>query len=233
MIRKSACLSLTVLSCLTLVMCSAGCRRHRSVDLTDGAAVRVINAVSGSDDLTLSVNNHDAWRGSRYRSASGYKATEPGTYSISMATNATQAGMTSNVSLTLEKGAVYTVIAIDPRHDGDPMRTLIWKEDRDTPVPSDRARVLFVHAGPDLGPLEFLVNNIVAGDATRFAHRGEPMLLPPGTYALKVINADADDVRPVIGPVDIRFEGGQSYTVIAMGRKSTNTLSLEAYSDRL
>ncbi|MEO7717165.1 MAG: DUF4397 domain-containing protein [Capsulimonas sp.] len=232
MIRKSVCPSLMVLSVFFVALCSTGCRRHKTVNLESGAAVRVINAVSGSEDLTLSVNDRDAWRGSRFRSTSGYKATEPGNYSLSMATSAAQAGAASNVSVTLERGAVYTVLAIDPRHDGDPVRTMIWREDREQ-VPSDRARVLFVHAGPDLGPLEFLVNNIVAGEGTRFAHKSEPMLLNPGTYAFKAINAGSDDVRPVVGPTSFRLEGGRSYTVIAMGRRSTNTVSLEAYSDNL
>ncbi|BDI31775.1 hypothetical protein CCAX7_38260 [Capsulimonas corticalis] len=225
-------MSLTALSALVLMVSSAGCRRHRSVNLEDGAAVRIINAVSGSEELTLSVNDRDAWHGNRFRSTSGYRGTEPGNYSISMATNAAQAGTSSSVPIRLEKGGVYTVVAVDPKHDGDPLRTLIWKEDRGTPVPQDQARVLFVHAGPDLGPLAFLVNNIVAADATRFAHKSDPMLLNAGTYSFKVIAAESDDVRPVIGPVDVRLEGGRSYTIIAMGRKSTNSLALEAYSDR-
>jgi hypothetical protein len=86
------------------------------------------------------------------------------------------------------------------------------------------AKVYIVHGIPgiDLGlpnalPVDVVINDAIAIPNFQFGTVAGPVELPPGTYtvAIQLYDPAGQIGTPVIGPVNLPFEAGKIYTVIA------------------
>jgi len=77
------------------------------------------------------------------------------------------------------------------------------------------ARVRVVHASPDAPNVDILVNDAVAFSDVAFKAISDYAELEPGTYNVKVVPTGTTE--PVVIEADLTLEGGQDYTVVALG----------------
>ncbi len=202
----------------------AGCKTKS--DGGDGARVRLINAAPNADGLTVSVNGERAWKNAAYRSSSGYQTIAAGTYPVRM--DAAKLGAVPARSLSFEKGHAYTVLALGRNIRGSGPRLEVF-EDGTEPPPAGRAVLRLINASTNGIPLDLVVNSIVAAKGVTFGGGSTALALDGGAYDLQVVAYGTADV--LAGPVSLRLEPGQSYTLVAIGDPSDGSLSLEAYPD--
>lgn len=80
---------------------------------------------------------------------------------------------------------------------------------------ADTASVSVLHGIPDT-PVDVYVNGELTLDDFQPGDLAGPLELPAGTYSVALTAPDAaDDSAPVLGPVDLPFEAGMNYTVVA------------------
>lgn len=226
MITLSASRSVGLLLIFVFVsLLSSGCRTNSH---SDEVQVRLINAMSMSRGLTVSVDGQRVWKDSRFRSSTGYQGMGAGTYGLRLDADTSGTGSVLSRPMTFEKGHRYTVLALG-RERGSAARVQLLDDEasgRDTP---EKAQLRLIEASAQIGPVDLVVNNIVGVKAVGFGKRSPALLLDRGNYDLKVVSADTPDT--VAGPISLRLEAGHSYTLVTMGEPSSGDLTLEAYSD--
>ena len=206
----------------------SGCRLTPRSE--EGAAqVRLINAVPDAGGLNVSVDGQRVWKRSLFRSNTGYQSIVAGTYPVQM--DAASSGAIRLLHpLAFEKGHDYTVLALGQmRGGGRPAEVEVLEDEppgRDEP---GKTTLRLVNAAQGLEPVDLVVNNIVGLKAVAYGKRSPALTLDGGRYDLKIVPADTPD--SLIGPITLRLEPGRTYTLVAMGRVSDQTLSLEAYPD--
>lgn len=206
------------------ILLSAGCRTKSDGD--GGARVRLIDAVPASGGLNVSVDGNQVWKRAEFRSSSGYQTVSSGTYPVRVDPAGGGAALSVR-SLSFEKGHAYTVLALGggPGH-GAQLQVL---EDGGAPLAPGRAAVRLFNASEGGGPLDLVVNSIVAARSVAYGGRGAALSLDGGAYDLQLAAAGTADV--LAGPVPLRLEPGRAYTLVAMGEAGDGSLSLEAYPD--
>src|SRR5690606_34621314 len=79
----------------------------------------------------------------------------------------------------------------------------------------DGASLSVLHGVPDT-PVDVWVDGELTLDDFQPGDLAGPLDLPAGSYSVAITAPDAADAsEPVIGPVDLRLEGGTSYTAVA------------------
>ncbi len=204
-----------------------GCRNSGG---NEDVKVRLINAVPEPGGLNVSVDGQRVWKRSQFRSSTGYQTISSGTYPLRV--DAADLGATLLVQpLTFGKDREYTVLALGQIHGGGKPAEVRVLED----VPADqpaagKVSVRLVNAALDVGAIDLVVNNIDAIPAVGYGRRSEALTLDAGPYDLKIAATTAPDT--LTDPVHLVLEPGRTYTLIAMGRADSPSLSLEAYPDR-
>ena len=210
------------------VFFTSGCRYGSHSDENE-ARVRLINAVPDAGGLDVSVDGKRVWKRSQFRSSTGYQGISAGTYPIQL--DSSDFGATLLVgSLAFQKGRTYTVLALGAARSGKrPAAVQVFEDVPKTAGKSEKALVRLVNAAPGLEPVDLVVNNIVGLKSVSYGRHSAALSLDGGTYDLKVVAADTPDT--LIGPVSLKLESGRSYTLVAMGSASNQTLTLESYPD--
>ena len=191
------------------------------------ALVRLINAVPDSGGLNVSVDGQRVWKRSLFRSNTGYQGIAAGTYPVRM--DSASFGTTLLVRpLAFEKGHGYTVLALGQmRNGGRPVEAQVLEDEAPGRVEPGKTTLRLVNAALGLAPVDLVVNNIVGLKDVAYGKRSAALMLDGGPYDLKIVGADTPEA--LVGPVTLRLEPGRAYTLVAMGRASDGTLSLEAY----
>ncbi len=193
------------------------------------AQVRLINAVPDAGGLNISVDGQRVWKRSLFRSSTGYQSVSSGTYPVRM--DSASFGATLLVRpLSFEKGHDYTVLALGQvRSGGRPAEMEVLEDEPPGRGEPGKTTLRLVNAALGLEPVDLVVNNIVGLKAVAYGKRSPTLTLDGGHYDLKIVPADTPDA--LVGPITLRLEPGRTYTLVAMGRVSDQTLSLEAYPD--
>ncbi len=192
--------------------------------------MRLINAVPDAGALTVAVDGQRVWKSALFRSSTGYEGIAPGDYSVRVDAGSQGAMLLTNRPMSFEQGHAYTVLALGTVRDaGTPAQVQVLTDDPPASVSGEKAGLRLINTAPGGGPLDLVVNNIVGLEAVAYGQRSGVLLLDSGSYDLKVAAADTPDA--VAGPIHLRLEAGHTYTLVAMGQASNQTLSLEAYSD--
>lgn len=194
-----------------------------------GAQVRFINAVPDAGGLNVSVDGQRVWKRSLFRSNTGYQSVSSGSYPVRM--DSASFGATLLIrSLSFEKGHDYTVLALGQmRNGGRPAAMEVLEDEPVGRGEPGKTTLRLVNAALGLEPVDLVVNNIVGLKTVAYGKRSPTLTLDGGSYDLKIVPADTPDA--LIGPITLRLEPGRAYTLVAMGRVSDQTLSLEAYPD--
>jgi hypothetical protein len=219
-------ISLLWIGAVCLPLCVSGCRYGSHSDEND-AHVRLINAVPETRGLNVFVDGKKAWKGSQFRSSTGYEGISAGTYPVRLAAVDSDATLLTR-SLSFEKGHVYTVLALAQKGKR-PAEVQIFEEEPITQGKSEKARVRFVNAAEGLPPVDLVVNNIVGLQSVGYGKHSPALSLDGGRYDWKLVAADTPDT--LLGPVSLRLEPGHAYTLVAMGNAAGQTLTLEIYPD--
>lgn len=194
-----------------------------------GAQVRFINAVPDAGGLNVSVDGQRVWKRSLFRSNTGYQSVSSGSYPVRMASASFGATLLIR-SLSFEKGHDYTVLALGQvRSGGRPAAMEVLEDEPVGRGEPGKTTLRLVNAALGLEPVDLVVNNIVGLKTVAYGKRSPTLTLDGGSYDLKIVPADTPDA--LIGPITLRLEPGRAYTLVAMGRVSDQTLSLEAYPD--
>ena len=206
----------------------SGCRL---TPRSEGGAsqVRFINAVPDAGGLNVSVDGQRVWKRSVFRSNTGYQSIAAGTYPVRV--DSASFGTTLLVRpLAFEKGHGYTVLALGQMRNGEhPADMQVLEDEPPGRAEPGKTTLRLVNAGLGLEPVDLVVNNIVGLKAIAYGKRSPALTLDGGSYDLKVVPADTPDT--LIGPITLRLEPGRTYTLVAMGRASDQTLTLESYPD--
>jgi len=190
------------------------------------AQVRLINAVPDAGGLNISVDGQRVWKRSLFRSNTGYQSVASGTYPVRM--DSVSFGATLLVRpLSFEKGHDYTVLALGQTRGGRPADMEVLEDEPPGRGEPGKTTLRLVNAALGLEPVDLVVNNIVGLKAVAYGKRSPVLMLDSGSYDLKIVPADTPDT--LVGPLTLRLEPGRTYTLVAMGRASDQTLSLEAY----
>ena len=103
-----------------------------------------------------------------------------------------------------------------------------------TPVAAQaaEARVRVVHASPDAGPLDVLIDGKVMLTALLFQNVSEYLPLPTGAHQITVVPT-GQNASAAIFRLDLAAQPERAYTVATIGLKRTNTLTSDVYDDSL
>lgn len=205
----------------------SGCRLNPRSEGGE-ARVRLINAVPDAGGLNVSVDGQRVWKRAEFRSNTGYQGIASGSYPIRMDSASFGATLLAR-SLSFEKGYDYTVLALGQMRGGRSADMEVWEDDPPGRGEPGKTTVRLVNAAPGLEPVDLVVNNIVGLKAVAYGKRSPGLTLDGGSYDLKIVPADTPDA--LIGPVTLRLQAGRTYTLVAMGRASDQTLTLESYPD--
>lgn len=206
-----------------------GCRLNPRSE-TDASHVRLINAVPDAGALTVSVDGQRAWKGSLFRSSTGYEDIAPGDYTVRVEAGSQGGMLLTNRPMSFAEGHAYTVLALGMTRDaGTPAQVQVLMDDPPAGVNGEKAGLRLIHAAPGMGPIDLVVNNIVGLESLGYGKRSGVLLLDSGTYDLKVALAGTPDA--LAGPIHLRLDGGHTYTLVTMGQVANQTLSLEAFPD--
>ena len=214
---------------LAMGLSLAGCRYGAHTD--GGAAyVRLINAVPDAGGLDVSVDGKRVWKRSAFRSSTGYQAVSSGTYPVEV--DAAGPGTTLLTEpLSFEKQRDYTLLALGQvGRNGVPARVQVLPEEKTPDLEEGKASLRLINAAPGTPALDLVVNMIVGVKAVAYGRRSAPLILSGGRYDLQLAAADTPNM--LVGPVNLNLVPGKSYTLVAMGRASDQSLSLEVYPDK-
>lgn len=207
-----------------------GCRnRSENAGVAGAAFVRLINAVPDAGGLDVSVDGRRVWKRSEFKSSTGYQAVASGTYPVKMDANGLGTTLLTQ-SLAFEKGRSYTLLALGQADGRTPAQAQVLTDEKPEQLGAGKASVRLINASPGAPPVDLVVNTIVGVKSIGYGRRSDPVALAGGAYDLQLAAAGTEEI--LAGPVHLTLIPGKSYTLIAMGRAGSQSLSLEAYPDR-
>lgn len=216
------------LACLAVIaLLLTGCRRHHADPMTV-AHVRVIDAVPGPARLNFALNGHAWQKRVDFAADSGYANVDPGNYTLWVNEDGLP-DSAADISGAMDAGSAYTILALPHGADGMAVRLKAVRERWELDNPKNRATVRFIAAAPEYSRLSLALDNIIAIDAQRYSTESTSLSLAPGNYALKLWTGD--DGTALLGPTPIHVDAGRAYTLVAMGRRSDGTLTVQLYED--
>ena len=213
------------LSVLVTTLFIAGCGGDDH-DVVVDAHLRVVHASPDAPNVDVLLDNTVVLSNVPYPTASGYLAVAPGTHNIKV--NA--AGTTTtviNASPSLTPGTAYTVLAVGFLSS---IQALVAVDDTTRP-PSGSAKLRVIHAAPDAGNVDVLVNNSVVLSNVPFEAISSYLVVPAGTYDIKV-NAAGTSTTAI--ETSATLASGDIYSAVAIGSvktAATNPLALELLTD--
>ncbi len=203
-------------------LCVSGCRYGAHNE--DGAAyVRLINAVPDAGGLDVSVDGKRVWNRAEFRSSTGYKSVSAGAYPVQI--DAEGPGTTLlTKSLVLGKKQRYTLLALgQAARGGAPARVQVLPDEA-PPLPPGKASLRLINAAPGTVAADLVVNTIVGLKSVGYGRRSAPLLLASGHYTVQL--AVPGTAQMLTDVISLNFAPGQTYTLIAMGQASRQSLTL-------
>jgi hypothetical protein len=208
---------------LLTVALMAGCGGNDTSGVT---FLRVLHASPDAPNVDVLVDNALTLSNVAYPTASNYLTISAGTHNIKINVAGTSTTVIS-VSPALAKDGYYTAIAANFVASIQP---LLATDDSSAP-PAGQVRLRVIHAAPDAGPVDILVNNQVVLSNVPFATISSYLTVPAGTYDVKV-NATGTAVTAI--ETTITAVAGNNYTAVAIGSlktAATNPLTLKLLVD--
>jgi Domain of unknown function (DUF4397) len=188
------------------------------------AKVRAFHNSPDTPAVDVYVNGAKALSGVTYGTLSGYLEVPKGTYNFQVKVAPSTASDPAALEADVRLGKRPTTIAAigSLTGDGGPLQLKVLR-DRDT-VSRHLTRLRVAHTSPDAPAVDIqvklagrwyrIVRDLEFGEATGY------LLLPAGTYRLRIVVAGTSTVVKDLGKV--RLKGSRSYTAWAVGFLTPN-----------
>jgi len=180
------------------------------------ANVRFIHNVTGGPLINISIDGKLAHAGMGYPTVSYYTPLDVGNNRVVITDSENKVTLLNFVLSVQAKD--YTVI-IDGSviNRARPVRAILLDDNNTCPA-AGQAKVRVVHAAADLPTVNIYVDGKKTFSDLKYGAISRPTYatLPGGVHTITV-NVAGSNAR-AIGPVQVRFEPGKIYTVIASGR---------------
>jgi hypothetical protein len=215
-----------VLSLLGMVLLSVLITACGGGDDSSPARLRVLHASPDAPNVDVYVDGTKVLNNVPYPTVSSYLNVAAGMREIKV--NA--AGTTTtviDVKPNLSSGAAYTAMAATFVAN---IQALL-ATDETSAAPAGQARVRVIHASPDAGPVDILVNGQVVLSNVPFGTISSYLTLPVGTYNVQV-NAAGTSTTEI--QASLTVSGGMNYSAVAIGSvktSPTNPLTLKVLAD--
>lgn len=207
----------------------SGCRVGPHDD-SGAASVRLINAVPDAGGLDVSVDGKRVWSREQFRGSTGFRNIAAGTYPVQIDADGLGTTLLTK-SLALGKKQRYTLLALgQATRGGAPARVQVLPEGAKTALPPGKAALRLINAAPGTVSADLVVNTIVGLKSVGYGRRSTPLLLSGGQYTVQL--AVPGTAEMLTGAVRLDLAPGQTYTLIAMGQVSNQSLRLEVYPDK-
>jgi len=178
------------------------------------AKLRVVHASPDAPAVDVCADGQVAFQGASFPSATAYTSVPPATYAIRV--TAAGAGCDSagviNADLPLAAGQNVSVVAVNRLAQIEP---LVLIDDNTAPA-AGKARVRFVHAGPDAPTVDItLTDGTTLFDNVSFKQASAYLEVAAGSYDLQV--RDETGTAVVLTLNGTALGAGNIYTVFAVG----------------
>lgn len=190
------------------------------------ASLRVMHASPNAPNVDVLVDNKVVLSNVPYPAVSSYLTVTAAAHDIKVNAAGT-ATTVIEVTPTLSTGAAYTVLAVGFLSD---IQALL-ATDNQTPPSSGNAKLRVIHASPDAGNVDVLVNDKIVLSNVPFKAISDYLTVPAGTYDIKV-NATGTATTAIEASATV--QSGGIYTAVAIGSvatASTNPLALKILTD--
>jgi hypothetical protein len=196
------------------------------INPTPPTQLRVLHASPDAPNVDVYVDEAKVLANVPYPTLSQYLSLPAGKHHIQV--NA--AGTTTtviDVSPTLASNDAYTAIAAGFLANIKPLIAT----DETSPLASGQARLRVIHASPDAGPVDILVNGQVVLSDVAFGTISNYLTIPAGTYTIQV-NAAGTSTTAITASVALTSQS--NYSAVAIGSvktAGTNPLALKLLTD--
>lgn len=215
-----------VLSLLGMVLLSVLITSCGGGDNSPPARLRVLHASPDAPNVDVYVDGTKVLDNVPYPTLSSYLNVAAGVREIKVNAAGTAATVI-DVKPNLSGGAAYTAIAANFVAD---IQALL-ATDETSAAPAGQARVRVIHAAPDAGPVDILVNGQIVLSNVPFGTISSYLLLPAGTYTVQV-NAAGTSTTAI--QASLAVSSGMNYSAVAIGSVKTspvNPLALKVLTD--
>jgi hypothetical protein len=188
--------------------------------------LRVLHASPDAPNVDVYLDNVVVLANVPYPTASNYLNIYAGTHTIKINAAGTSTTVLT-VAPSLARDSYYTAIAANFVAS---IQAILATDDSSAP-PAGQARLRVIHAAPDAGPVDILVNNQVVLSNVPFAAISNYLAIPAGTYDVKV-NAAGTAVTAI--EANVVATAGNNYSAVAIGALKTapkNPLTLKVLID--
>lgn len=209
---------------LTAIVSFAGCGGNGNGPET--AQLRVLHASPDAPNVDVYVDNKIVAANVAYPTVSGYLTLASGAHAFKVNAAGTETSVI-NISVSLTPGDDYTAIAAGFVATIQPLLTT----DQTTPPPAGQAALRVIHAAPDAGNVDVLVNNKVVLSNVPFGAISSYLVIPAGTYDVKV-NAAGTSTTAI--EASVTATAGSIYSAVAIGSlktAATHPIALEVLTD--
>nr|WP_306806044.1 DUF4397 domain-containing protein [Caballeronia sp. BR00000012568055] len=190
------------------------------------AHLRILHASPDAPNVDVYLDNVVVLTNVSYPTASNYLTIYAGGHNIKINAAGTSTTVI-NVSPSLARDGYYTAIAANFVAS---IQAILATDDASAP-PAGQARIRVIHAAPDAGPVDILVNNQVVLSNVPFAAISNYLTVSAGTYDVKV-NATGTSVTAI--EATVVAVAGNNYSAVAIGSlktAATNPLALKVLID--
>lgn len=217
-------MALVYLSALGEAALLAGCSGSSS-DSSGNAEVRVVNACSNGGSSTVSVNGSSISSNQNYFSASSYNSKGGGTSSLSFSLSNNSSISYPAAIQNFLAGNFYSLILVgraditspsDPRYP-----TLIVASDTFTTPSTNQASVRFIHAAPDAGNVDVLINGTTALTNIAYKSIGSYISEPSGNVTFQYNQTGTSTA--LVSSQTIGLSAGHVYTFYIVEPTVTTT----------
>ncbi|WP_345817528.1 DUF4397 domain-containing protein (plasmid) [Paraburkholderia sp. PREW-6R] len=212
-------ISLTVATIMSA--CGGG-----DINSTPPAQLRVFHASPDAPNVDVYVDGAKVLANVPYSTLSPYLSLPAGKHHIQVNAAGT-ATTVIDVSLTLGSSDAYTAIAAGFLAN---IEALLAADDT-SPAASGQARLRVIHASPDAGPVDILVNGQVVLSNVAFGTISNYLTVPAGTYTVQV-NAAGTSTTAITASVTLTSQSNYSAAAIgSLKTAGTHPLALKLLTD--
>lgn len=210
--------SLMIVPLVTAV--SRPCSELLEVGSAGDACVRFVHASPDAGDVDVYVGDDVVVQGLAFGQATSFAPLAASNQQVRIV----PAGQATDVSVldeefefTAGQAHQVTVLGLTTTDGDDDLR--VREDEIDlTPLPENQVRVRFIHAVPEVGSVDVMLNNdIELFDGVEFDEMRGYEVLDAGAFNMQVVQAD-DNNEIVVSATDVEFIEGNTYDLFAIGR---------------
>jgi hypothetical protein len=223
--RDSVCRKVAALFFVGWMVVLSGCGGD-STPVVFNASLRVAHASPDAPNVDVLVDNKVVLSNVPYPTVSSYLTVTAATHEIKVNAAGTSTTVI-DVSPTFTDGGAYTVFAVGFLAEIQP---LLATDDQTAPA-AGNSKLRVIHAAPDAGNVDILVNDKVVLTNVAFKAISAYLTVPAGTYDIKV-NATGTSTTAI--ETSATVASGGIYTAVAIGSvktAATNPLAVEILKD--